>query len=180
MKLTSANILDANLQFFFNFTDHPEEAIRCQNDSCLRVLPTSRYGKTRKTLDHICHKFFHVAKHEQFKKGVSYENSPKLQRRFLQRQEGYTKNVLQADRKLFCYYPRQSLAVNIHCELWSRFHSDSKRIRSGFESKRRESPQIHNVFAQQYGFANFGRVFTVIRCETLSWVYSCTWAWAFE
>ena len=42
-------------------------------------------------------------------------------------------------------------------------------IRSGFESKRRESPRIHNVFAQQYGFANFGRVFTVIRFETLSW-----------
>ena len=65
--------------------------------------------------------------------------------------------------------PRQSLAVNIHCEFSSRFHSDSKRIRSGFESKRRESPRIHNVFAQQYGFANFGRVFTVIHCETLSW-----------
>ena len=65
--------------------------------------------------------------------------------------------------------PRQSLTVNIHCEFSSRFHSDSKRIRSGFESKRRESPRIHNVFAQQYGFANFGRVFTVIRCETLSW-----------
>ena len=32
----------------------------------------------------------------------------------------------------------QSLAVNIHCEFSSRFHSDSKRIRSGFESKRRE------------------------------------------
>ena len=59
--------------------------------------------------------------------------------------------------------------MNIHCEFSSRFHSDSKRIRSGFESKRRESPRIHNVFAQQYGFANFGRVFTVIRCETLSW-----------
>ena len=58
--------------------------------------------------------------------------------------------------------------MNIHCEFSSRFHSDSKRIRSGFESKRRESPRIHNVFAQQYGFANFGRVFTVIRCETLS------------
>ena len=42
-------------------------------------------------------------------------------------------------------------------------------IRSGFESKRRESPRIHNVFAQQYGFANFGRVFTVIHGETLSW-----------
>ena len=67
-------------------------------------------------------------------------------------------------------HPRQSLTVNIHCEFSSRFHSDSKRIRSGFESKRRESPRIHNVFAQQYGFANFGRVFTVIRCETLSWV----------
>ena len=65
--------------------------------------------------------------------------------------------------------PRQSLTVNIHCEFSSRFHSDSKRIRSGFESKRRESPRIHNVFAQQYGFANFGRVFTVIRFETLSW-----------
>ena len=65
--------------------------------------------------------------------------------------------------------PRQSLAVNIHCEFSSRFHSDSKRIRSGFESKRRESPRIRNVFAQQYGFANFGRVFTVIHCETLSW-----------
>ena len=61
--------------------------------------------------------------------------------------------------------------MNIHCEFSSRFHSDSKRIRSGFESKRRESPRIHNVFAQQYGFANFGRVFTVIHCETLSWVY---------
>ena len=60
--------------------------------------------------------------------------------------------------------------MNIHCEFSSRFHSDSKRIRSGFESKRRESPRIHNVFAQQYGFANFGGVFTVIRCETLSWV----------
>ena len=59
--------------------------------------------------------------------------------------------------------------MNIHCEFSSRFHSDSKRIRSGFESKRRESPRIHNVFAQQYGFANFGRVFTVIHCETLSW-----------
>ena len=68
-----------------------------------------------------------------------------------------------------CRRPRQSLTVNIHCEFSSRFHSDSKRIRSGFESKRRESPRIHNVFAQQYGFANFGRVFTVIRCETLSW-----------
>ena len=67
------------------------------------------------------------------------------------------------------YNPRQSLAVNIHCEFSWRFHSDSKRIRSGFESKRRESPRIHNVFAQQYGFANFGRVFTVIHCETLSW-----------
>ena len=67
--------------------------------------------------------------------------------------------------------PRQSLTVNIHCEFSSRFHSDSKRIRSGFESKRRESLRIHNVFAQQYGFANFGRVFTVIRCETLS----CIW-----
>ena len=65
--------------------------------------------------------------------------------------------------------PRQSLTVNFHCEFSSRFHSDSKRIRSGFESKRRESPRIHNVLAQQYGFANFGRVFTVIRCETLSW-----------
>ena len=33
---------------------------------------------------------------------------------------------------------RQSLTVNIHCEFSSRFHSDSKRIRSGliFESKR--------------------------------------------
>ena len=60
--------------------------------------------------------------------------------------------------------------MNFHCEFSSRFHSDSKRIRSGFESKRRESPRIHNVLAQQYGFANFGRVFTVIRCETLSWV----------
>ena len=59
--------------------------------------------------------------------------------------------------------------MNVHCEFWSRFHSDLKRIRSGFESKRRESPRIHNVFAQQYGFANFGRVFTVIHCETLSW-----------
>ena len=67
-------------------------------------------------------------------------------------------------------FPRQSLTVNIHCEFSSRFHSDSKRIRSGFESKRRESKRIHNVFAQQYGFANFGRVLTVIRCETLSWV----------
>ena len=56
------------------------------------------------------------------------------------------------------------------CEFSSRFHSDSKWIRSGFESKRRESPRIHNVFAQQYGFANFGRVVTVIHCETLSWV----------
>ena len=28
--------------------------------------------------------------------------------------------------------------MNIHCEFSSRFHSDSKRIRSGFESKRRE------------------------------------------
>ena len=36
-------------------------------------------------------------------------------------------------------------------------------------ANRRESPRIHNVFAQQYGFANFGRVFTVIHCETLSW-----------
>ena len=62
--------------------------------------------------------------------------------------------------------------MNIHCEFSSRFHSDSKRIRSGFVSKRRESPRIHNVFAQQYGFANFGRVFTVIHCETLSWVKS--------
>ena len=53
--------------------------------------------------------------------------------------------------------------MNFHCEFSSRFHSDSKRIRSGFESKRRESPRIHNVFAQQYDFANFGRVFTVIR-----------------
>ena len=60
--------------------------------------------------------------------------------------------------------------MNIHCEFSSRFHSDSKRIRSGFESKRHESPRIHNVFVQQYGFANFGRAFTVIRCETLSWV----------
>ena len=25
------------------------------------------------------------------------------------------------------------------------------------------------TFSQQYGFANFGRVFTVIHCETLSW-----------
>ena len=66
-------------------------------------------------------------------------------------------------------FPRQSLAVNIHCEFSSRFHSDSKRIQSGFDSKRRESPRIH-VFAQQYGFAKFGRVFTVIHCETLSWV----------
>ena len=57
--------------------------------------------------------------------------------------------------------------MNIHCEFWSRFHSDSKRIPSGFESKRRESPQIHNVFAQQYGFADFGRVSTVIHCETV-------------
>ena len=40
--------------------------------------------------------------------------------------------------------------MNIHCEFSSRFHSDSKRIRSGFESKGRESPRIHNVFAQQY------------------------------
>ena len=54
-------------------------------------------------------------------------------------------------------YPWQSLAVKIHCEFWSRFHSDSKRIQSGFELKRRESPRI-------------GRVFTVIYCETLSWV----------
>ena len=68
------------------------------------------------------------------------------------------------------FFPRQSLTVNIHCEFSSRFHSDSKWIRSGFESKRRESPRIHNVFVQQYGFANFGRVFTVIHCETLSWV----------
>ena len=67
-------------------------------------------------------------------------------------------------------FPRQSLTVNFHCEFSSRFHSDSKRIRSGFGSKRHESPRIHNVFAQQYGFANFGRIFTVIRCETLSWV----------
>ena len=59
--------------------------------------------------------------------------------------------------------------MNFHCEFSSRFHSDSKRIRCGFESKRRKSPRIHNVLAQQYGFANFGRVFTVIRCETLSW-----------
>ena len=66
--------------------------------------------------------------------------------------------------------------MNIHCEFSSRFHSDSKRIRSAFESKRRESPLIHKVFAQQYGFANFGRVFTVIRCETLSWdIVICTW-----
>ena len=78
---------------------------------------------------------------------------------------GYTE--FGADYIFLC--PRQSLAVNIHCEFLSRFHSDSKRIRSGFESKRRESPRIHNVFAQQYGFANFGRVFTVIHCETLSW-----------
>ena len=35
-----------------------------------------------------------------------------------------------------------------HCEFSSRFHSDSKRIRSGFVSKRRESPRIHNVFAR--------------------------------
>ena len=62
--------------------------------------------------------------------------------------------------------------MNIHCEYWSRFHSDSKRIRSGFESKRRESLRIHKVFAQQYGFANFGRVFTVIHCETLSWEFT--------
>ena len=61
--------------------------------------------------------------------------------------------------------------MKIHCEFSSRFHSDSKWIRSGFESKRRESPRIHNVFAQQCGFANFGRVFTVIHYETLSWVY---------
>ena len=33
-----------------------------------------------------------------------------------------------------------------------------------------ETSRIHNVFAQQYGFTNFGRVFTVIHCETLSWV----------
>ena len=59
--------------------------------------------------------------------------------------------------------------MNIHCEFSSRFHSDSKRIRSGFVSKRRESPRTLNIFAQQYGFANFGRVFTVIHCETLSW-----------
>ena len=39
---------------------------------------------------------------------------------------------------------------------------DSKRICV-------ETSRIHNVFAQQYGFANFGRVFTVIHCETLSW-----------
>ena len=65
--------------------------------------------------------------------------------------------------------------MNIHGEFSSRFHSDSKRSRSGFQSKRRESPRIHNVFAQQYGFANFGRVFTVIRCETLSWVNICNW-----
>ena len=64
-------------------------------------------------------------------------------------------------------FPRQSLAVNIHCEFSSRFHSDSKRIRNGFEWKRRESSRIHNVFAQQYGFAKFGRVFTVIHCETV-------------
>ena len=67
-------------------------------------------------------------------------------------------------------FPRQSLTVNIHCEFSSRCHSDSKWIRSGFESKRRESLRIHNAFAQQYGFANFGRVFTVIHCEALSWV----------
>ena len=72
-------------------------------------------------------------------------------------------------RYLVADHPRQSLTVNIHCEFSSRFHSDSKRIRSGFVWKRRESPRIHNVFAQQYGFANFGRVFTVIHCETLSW-----------
>ena len=70
--------------------------------------------------------------------------------------------------------PRQSLAVNIHCEFSSRFHSDSKRIRS------RESPRIHNVFAQQYGFANFGRVFTVIHCETLSWGRSALFSSAHE
>ena len=73
---------------------------------------------------------------------------------------------------LLATFPRQNLTVNIHCEFSSRFHSDSKRIRSGFESKRRESPRIHNVFAQQYGFAKFGRVFTVIRCETLSWEFT--------
>ena len=56
--------------------------------------------------------------------------------------------------------------LRIFTEFWSRFHSESKRIRSGFESKRRESPRIHNVFA------NFGRVFTVIHCETLSWEVS--------
>ena len=79
---------------------------------------------------------------------------------------------------LWSYVPRQSLAVNIHCEFSSRFRSDSKRIRSGFESKRRESPRIHNVFAQQYGFANFGRVFTVIRCETLSWGPRADLSWS--
>ena len=70
-------------------------------------------------------------------------------------------------------HPIQSLTVNFHCEFSSRFHSDSKRIRSGFESKRRESPRIHNVLAQQYGFANFGPVFTVICCETVSWALRC-------
>ena len=58
--------------------------------------------------------------------------------------------------------------MNIHCEFSSPFHSDSKRIRSSFELKLRESQRIHNVLAQQYGFANFGRIFTVIHCETLS------------
>ena len=70
--------------------------------------------------------------------------------------------------------PRQSLTVNIHCEFSSRFHSDSKRIRSGFESKRRESPRIHNVFAQQYGFANFGRVFTDSLRDSVMGSFCCT------
>ena len=53
--------------------------------------------------------------------------------------------------------------MNIHCEFSSRFHSDSKRIRSGFESKR-ESFLSNSMASQILVF------FTVIRCETLSWV----------
>ena len=40
------------------------------------------------------------------------------------------------------------------CVCPTRFHSDSKRIRSGFESKHRESPRIHNVFAQRNSMAS--------------------------
>ena len=96
-----------------------------------------------------------------------WELRPRIISRCFRREDiGPKRKVMQLRKTC----PRQSLTVNIHCEFSSRFHSDSMRIRSGFVSKRRESPRIHNVFAQQYGFANFGRVFTVIHCETLSWV----------